>query len=163
MPLVLLKCPQCGGELQFEESREFGYCQFCGSKIMIEKEPINNSTSFHSDVININYNVPYGDSSFNGNQQKMLDCVLCRSNTGVQHICKYTVIIDGLEMAVLGLGKTKTKTVKLTPGEHTITVKVKWMDDYTTTVNLFTNMKLAFGIKRGFFKNTITISGEILL
>ncbi len=38
MALVLLKCPNCGGSLDLEDSREFAFCQYCGSKIMIQEE-----------------------------------------------------------------------------------------------------------------------------
>ena len=38
MALVALKCPNCGGSLDLEDSREFAFCQFCGTKIMIQDE-----------------------------------------------------------------------------------------------------------------------------
>jgi len=37
MPAVALKCPNCSGNLELEDSREFGFCQYCGTKIMIQK------------------------------------------------------------------------------------------------------------------------------
>lgn len=44
MSLIALKCPSCGGNLEFEDSREFGFCQYCGTKIMISQE-INNTVN----------------------------------------------------------------------------------------------------------------------
>lgn len=41
MAIVSLKCPHCGGSLDLDDSREFGFCQYCGNKIMIQQE-INN-------------------------------------------------------------------------------------------------------------------------
>lgn len=38
MALVALKCPNCGGSLDLDDSREFGFCQYCGTKIMIQEE-----------------------------------------------------------------------------------------------------------------------------
>ena len=38
MALVALKCPNCGGALDLDDSREFGFCQYCGTKIMIQEE-----------------------------------------------------------------------------------------------------------------------------
>ncbi|MBQ3685653.1 MAG: zinc ribbon domain-containing protein [Candidatus Methanomethylophilaceae archaeon] len=35
MPLVDLYCPHCGGEIKLDDSREFGFCLYCGHKIMI--------------------------------------------------------------------------------------------------------------------------------
>ena len=38
MELIALKCPNCGGSIDFDRSREFGFCQYCGTKIMIQEE-----------------------------------------------------------------------------------------------------------------------------
>ncbi|MBR1888762.1 MAG: hypothetical protein IJ810_02245 [Candidatus Methanomethylophilus sp.] len=35
---VSLKCPHCHGDVQLDESREFGFCMQCGTKIINEKE-----------------------------------------------------------------------------------------------------------------------------
>ncbi len=37
MAIVALKCPNCGGDLQFEDSHDFGFCQYCGTKIMLQE------------------------------------------------------------------------------------------------------------------------------
>lgn len=37
MGMIAAKCPQCGAEIQLDDSREFGYCSFCGTKVMQEK------------------------------------------------------------------------------------------------------------------------------
>ena len=36
--LVEVKCPSCGGSLSVEEDREFIFCQFCGTRIIINDE-----------------------------------------------------------------------------------------------------------------------------
>ncbi len=38
MEPIVLKCPSCGGGLEFESSLEFGFCKYCGSKVMIPKK-----------------------------------------------------------------------------------------------------------------------------
>jgi hypothetical protein len=53
MPLVALKCPNCSGEVQFEEDMKSGFCIHCGSKI-INQRALNGSISIDrsSDIIN---------------------------------------------------------------------------------------------------------------
>lgn len=38
MSLVTMKCPNCGGTLQLDDSREFGYCIFCGTQVRVQDE-----------------------------------------------------------------------------------------------------------------------------
>ena len=40
MALISLKCPSCGADIELDESREFGFCTYCGTKIMQEKQII---------------------------------------------------------------------------------------------------------------------------
>ena len=35
--MVKLKCTECGGEISLDENREFGFCQYCGTKIYLDK------------------------------------------------------------------------------------------------------------------------------
>ena len=37
MGFIALKCPSCGAEIELDSSREFGFCQYCGTKIVQEK------------------------------------------------------------------------------------------------------------------------------
>jgi DNA-directed RNA polymerase subunit RPC12/RpoP len=37
MPLVQVKCPSCGGDIQLDDSREFGFCVYCGAKVMYKE------------------------------------------------------------------------------------------------------------------------------
>ena len=45
MGLVSLKCPECGAELDIDDSREYAFCSYCGSKVMREKTRIELSGS----------------------------------------------------------------------------------------------------------------------
>ena len=48
MALIALTCPGCGGELEFDDSREFMFCQFCGKKLTLQQE---------QKVVNITQNI----------------------------------------------------------------------------------------------------------
>ncbi|MBR4727531.1 MAG: zinc ribbon domain-containing protein [Clostridia bacterium] len=37
MGFVALKCPACGADISLDDSKEFGFCSFCGTKVMQEK------------------------------------------------------------------------------------------------------------------------------
>ncbi len=36
MPFTAATCPNCGGNLQLEDSAETGFCQYCGSRIVVK-------------------------------------------------------------------------------------------------------------------------------
>jgi tetratricopeptide (TPR) repeat protein len=36
MPYVKVVCPSCGGEIQLDNTKEFGYCLHCGTKVILE-------------------------------------------------------------------------------------------------------------------------------
>lgn len=38
MKLINLKCPECNAQLKVDPSREFIYCEYCGTKILLDKE-----------------------------------------------------------------------------------------------------------------------------
>lgn len=38
MKLVNLKCPECSAQLKVDPSREFIYCEYCGTKILLDRE-----------------------------------------------------------------------------------------------------------------------------
>lgn len=35
--MVALKCPSCGADIELDDSREFGFCNYCGTKIMQDR------------------------------------------------------------------------------------------------------------------------------
>ena len=35
MGMVALKCPACGADIQLDDSREFGFCNYCGTKVIV--------------------------------------------------------------------------------------------------------------------------------
>ena len=37
MAIKALVCPQCGANLELDDSRDFGFCQFCGAKVMLHE------------------------------------------------------------------------------------------------------------------------------
>lgn len=40
MAFISLKCPSCGADIELDESREFGFCSYCGTKIVQEKQVV---------------------------------------------------------------------------------------------------------------------------
>lgn len=34
MAFVPMKCPSCGADISLDDSKEYGFCQFCGTRIM---------------------------------------------------------------------------------------------------------------------------------
>ncbi len=50
MSFIAVKCPQCGADIQFDDSREFGFCNYCGSKVVQDKVVVE-----HRGTINVNY------------------------------------------------------------------------------------------------------------
>lgn len=49
MGFVTMKCPSCGAEVTLDESREYGFCTYCGTKIMQEKIVIEHTESIRVD------------------------------------------------------------------------------------------------------------------
>ena len=45
MGIISLKCPECGGDLKFDDSQEQGICQYCGGKIALKEDHITNITN----------------------------------------------------------------------------------------------------------------------
>lgn len=47
MNMQIVKCPSCNGEVQVDMSRDFGFCSYCGTKIIFEREaPLNATQAF---------------------------------------------------------------------------------------------------------------------
>lgn len=44
MKMQVVKCPNCSGEVQIDETRDFGFCTYCGTKIVFSKEAPDNAT-----------------------------------------------------------------------------------------------------------------------
>ena len=37
MALIAMKCPSCGADVEMDDSRDFGFCTYCGTKVMQDK------------------------------------------------------------------------------------------------------------------------------
>lgn len=49
MGFVAMKCPSCGANFELDETREFGFCNYCGTKVMQEKTVIEHRGSVKID------------------------------------------------------------------------------------------------------------------
>ena len=65
MPLVPAICPQCGGTIEVDNTREAGICKYCGTPFITEKA-INNytiSNSIHINAPGNTINMVYNDGT----------------------------------------------------------------------------------------------------
>lgn len=53
MALIALKCPNCNGDIQLDDKNEFGFCMYCGCKVMIENQLRNVSLDRSTEHINL--------------------------------------------------------------------------------------------------------------
>lgn len=49
MGMMELKCPNCGANVELDETREFGFCNYCGTKVMQEKTVVEHKGSVKVD------------------------------------------------------------------------------------------------------------------
>ena len=49
MGMIALKCPSCGADIQLDGSREFGFCNYCGTKVMQDKIVVEHQGSLKID------------------------------------------------------------------------------------------------------------------
>lgn len=50
MGIIAIKCPSCGADVSLDESREFGFCTYCGTKVMQEKIVVEHNGSVKVDT-----------------------------------------------------------------------------------------------------------------
>ena len=60
MPLVPAKCTQCGANIEIDDTKEAGICQYCGTAFITEKA-IN---TYNNNITN-NINVNAGGNTIN--------------------------------------------------------------------------------------------------
>lgn len=51
MGFIALRCPQCGAEINYDNSKDFGFCNYCGSKITTEKQRVEISGTVNVDGV----------------------------------------------------------------------------------------------------------------
>lgn len=49
MGFVVVKCPNCGAEVNLDESRDFGFCSYCGTKVVQDKIIVEHTGSIRVD------------------------------------------------------------------------------------------------------------------
>ena len=70
MTLIALRCPNCSGDIALDDSREFGFCLYCGTKIMVQKV-VKVETSVSAQLSNLK---PIVEKSFqDGKLEKSLE------------------------------------------------------------------------------------------
>lgn len=93
MALVSLKCPNCGGSLQMDNTLEKGFCMYCGSSFMVKDEiqrikvehsgSVNMSRKEEANNIAILGKMKYGEKYFSTEEecQEILDRYVEKSLT----------------------------------------------------------------------------------
>ena len=49
MGFIPMICPQCGAQIEIDDSRDFGFCSYCGTKIVRDKIVIEHRGSISLD------------------------------------------------------------------------------------------------------------------
>ena len=153
MPLTLIKCPSCGGELQLDTSREIWFCQFCGSKVVLDNQSANNTT-FNSDVININYNSAPDNSSHS--PHRLYNCEIYRDSR-LSGITKVYIRIDEEDVGELMVGKRLKQ--QLSSGEHNLSLKMWGFPEYTKKFTIYGDTRITID-RMGTWKCTIVTRFE---
>ena len=91
-----MKCPSCGAMIDFEESRAFMFCPYCGSKVTRSAGPV--PTSGNEPNLYINYST---------------------NNTAVGMVTR--IVSTGTKSTYVN---NQTLSFHLTPGNHTIVLKI---------------------------------------
>lgn len=102
MVLVALKCPHCGGDIQLDDAHEFGFCLYCGTKIIVRDEVVNQTNNFHADVRNV----------YNG-QTTVTNNYSVKPTSGQ---CIYPILSEGHYEGPMVEGKPHGKGVYFWPG-----------------------------------------------
>jgi len=55
MAFVSLKCPNCNGDIQMDNTKEKGFCMYCGSSFLV-KDEVQRMQIEHSGTVNLNLN-----------------------------------------------------------------------------------------------------------
>lgn len=76
MAKIVLACTQCGGQVELDDTREFGFCSSCGTKILI-------MTDTYSTTVNQNYNQTVVKNIY-GNEKDEADDYIQRADTFVK-------------------------------------------------------------------------------
>ncbi len=144
--------------MEFEDNREFGFCQYCGTKVMIEKpgdhivNNTTNTTNYHNTVIN-NYN----GSSRSCCRDGTVIVEFLRNGKGKDIPQKIFVNVDGYEVAVLK--RNTVERIQLDEGYHDILVQTKYYADYRTRVKISSDIRFYVG-RQGLFNKSLTLEYE---
>ncbi len=107
MTLVLLRCPHCDGDINLDDSNEFGFCMYCGSKVMIEKKP--------ETIVN---------NIFMNSNSSRFYLLVYRKGELTQHSIKDSVTMDLVYRDDAAMGDPKPLGIKILNGNTTIPNKL---------------------------------------
>ena len=154
MGFIALKCPECGASIELDDSRGFGFCSYCGTKIIQEKQIIENrikadyTREIEGNLILAERYLREGNKNNAKNCFEsvirmdpsnvkamewldIIDKIVDKPNVTISRKKKdsasanYKVFIDDKEVAVLADGESTTLIVQ--SGKHTIQTKCLYL------------------------------------
>lgn len=54
MPFIVARCPSCAGDIQLDDTHEYGYCSYCGSKVLYKEDV---QKVIHAGTVLLNTNI----------------------------------------------------------------------------------------------------------
>ena len=98
MSLVVAKCTQCGANIQVDNSKEAGICQFCGTAFITEKVISNYNIVNNTTIQNATINVT--------NAEKKEEFHTISIFRGSEGCGKIEILVDGISYAIIEKNKT---------------------------------------------------------
>ncbi len=122
MRLVKLNCPNCNAALELDADRQTAFCQYCGTKILIDDEVQH---------IKLDNAYAVGVDLERGRQQVLRQqtgkFTLSRIKSWNFPLVAYEVFIDGVPVAMLKNGQSVTRNLPV--GDHYIKIVDKTNKD----------------------------------
>ena len=137
MSLVSLKCPNCNGDIQMDDSKENGFCMYCGSSFLV-KDEVQKSHSEHSGTINLNRKEEAENFAILGEQKYSEKTSFTEADVKyiMENYVEKSLVLDMTNKRALDL---KTRLDKLM-----VIIKQKQAAIIKKSNNKVTNMKVVF-------------------
>lgn len=108
MPLIDLKCPGCGAPIQMDSTKDFGFCMYCGNKMIIRDEITNIHIHDESNHIHFHYEMPGKYQPFSEYEPKLeISNLINRTNE------IYNKATDLVKDKHIGISKKESNLKKL--------------------------------------------------
>ena len=117
--LVQMQCPQCGATLDFDQSKDFMFCQFCGHKVANIAQKVEIQQTINQ---NINQNVNVAGTVVHKTDKSREPNLIISFASSVPNIGMVTRIVDTNQKNTYLNGQTMT--FHISQGPHTVVLKI---------------------------------------